>query len=362
MRVAFYSPMVEADASAASGAHRMAALLCRALGCAGYQVVRPSLPRTYDGAGDPVRQAALREASDRAAAALLRSYRAGREAKPDLWFSYHVYYKSPDWIGPKAARALGVPYAVAEGSHAPKRAGGPWTLGHDGTTAALRSADRLFAMTSFDRYCLDQIAPGRVCDLKPFIDLDALSSVPARASSEDCRVIAVGMMRNERKRASYALLAEAWRVLNDLPLSLTIVGDGRYRSDIAQMFAGGRNVRFAGAVDRARVASLMAEADIFAWPGLGEAYGLVFLEAQAMGLPVVACRDRGVPDATCDGRTTFLSTAGDAAAFAANVRRLANDAGLRSSFGAAGRAFVAEEHSIAAAARTLKQALSEFHR
>lgn len=362
MRVAFYSPMVEADASAASGAHRMATLLCRALAGAGYEVLQPSLPRTYDGAGDPVRQAALREASDRAAAALLRSYGAGHEAKPDLWFSYHVYYKSPDWIGPNVAQALGIPYAIAEGSHAPKRAGGPWALGHDGTTAALRAADRLFAMTSFDRYCLDQIAPGRVRDLKPFIDIGDQLSARAISPREGCRVIAVGMMRNERKRASYGLLAEAWRLLEDAPLSLTIVGDGRYRGDVEQMFAGRRNVRFAGAVEPARVASLMAEADIFAWPGLGEAYGLVFLEAQAMGLPVAACRDRGVPDATFEGRTTLLSAAGDAAAFAANVRRLARDANLRASFGAAGRALVASERSVAAAARTLKLALSEIHR
>jgi glycosyltransferase involved in cell wall biosynthesis len=140
------------------------------------------------------------------------------------------------------------------------------------------------------------------------------------------------------------------------------VGAGRYRGDVEQMFADSRNVHFIGAVESARVASLMAEADVFAWPGLGEAYGLVFLEAQAMGLPIIACRDRGVPDATFEGRTTVLSAAGDAAAFAANVRRLAGDSDLRASFGAAGREFVASERNVAAAARTLKLALSELRR
>jgi glycosyltransferase involved in cell wall biosynthesis len=357
MRATFYSPMAETDAQAASGTERMCALLQQALRAAGCDVARPSLPRTYEGRGDAEKQAALKAASETAAANLLRGYREGAQPKPDLWFSYHVYYKSPDWIGPLVARELQIPYLVAEGSHATKRAGGPWALGHDGATAALHAADRLFAMTQFDRFCLDPLAPGRVRDLKPFIDVRGLSAAATHGERQPVEIVAIGMMRNERKRASYALLAAAFKLLADLPLRLSIAGDGRFRDEVEAMFASpssGHDVRFLGEVAADRIPALLAASDIFAWPGLGEAYGLVFLEAQAVGLPVVACRDRGVPDATREGETTLLSAPDNPAAYAANLRRLITDVELREEMGASARKFVHEERSVEATAASLR--------
>ncbi len=355
MRVAFYSPMAEPDARAASGVQRMGTLLQRALKGADADVVQPALPRTYEGRGDAARQAALKAQSERAAAAFVEAVREGREAKPDLWFSYHVYYKSPDWIGPSVSRALSIPYLIAEGSHAPKRDGGPWALGHDGSTAALRAADRLLAMTAFDRFCLDQLAPGRVRDLKPFIDVAAFSG--AREPAARVRFVAVGTMKDDRKRASYALLAAALRRV-DAPCSLSIAGDGPHRGEIEAMFAG-LDVQFAGMVAPDRIPEFLAAGDVFAWPGLGEAYGLVFLEAQAAGLGVVACRDRGVPDAVRDGSTALLSAPGDAVSYAANLKRMATDSVLRRQLGEAGRTFVAQERGLKAAARTLSAVIAE---
>ena len=359
-RVAFYSPMIEPDAVAASGTERMGALLQRALQSRGVDVTRPRLPRAFDGKGDAARQQAAKDAAQAAALEWLHAFRGGALDPPDLWFSYHVYYKSPDWIGPEIARGLGIPYVIAEGSHAPKRAGGPWSIGHDGASAALGAADRLLVMTAFDRVSLDQIAPGRVRDLKPFIDVAPFASLPPRASSDRLRLVTVAMMRNERKLASYALLAAALRRLNDLPFTLTIAGDGRYRGEIEAMFSGLGDIRFLGAVAAERVPALLNDADVFAWPGLGEAYGLVFLEAQAAGLPVVACRDRGVPDVTRDGVTSLLSTPGDARAYATNLRRLATDPELRARLGANAHAFVHGERSVEAAAAQMRRVFAEL--
>lgn len=359
--VAFYSPMTEPDASAASGAERMGALLQRALRVAGFEVTRPKLPRTFEAKGDAARHRAAQAAAAEAALELLHAYRADALPAPDLWFSYHVYYKSPDWIGPEIARGLNIPYVIAEGSHAPKRAGGPWALGHEGASAALGAADVLLAMTAFDRVCLDQIAPGRVRDLKPFIDVAPFASLVRRSSSGPLRLVAIAMMRNERKLASYRLLADALRSLRDAALRLTIAGDGRFRGEVEAAFASSpHEVRFVGAVAADRVPALLAEHDAFVWPGLGEAYGLVFLEAQAAGLPVVACSDRGVPDAVRAGETALLSTAGDVAAYAANLQRVASDPALRARLGAAGRTFASKERSVDAAAAQLKRVFAEL--
>jgi glycosyltransferase involved in cell wall biosynthesis len=361
MRVAFYSPMAEPDAQIASGVQRMGVLLQKALSAAGADVFQPELVRTYEGRGDGARQRALKDASARVAEALLHGISEGRVARPDLWFSYHVYYKSPDWIGPVVARALQIPYLIAEGSHAPKRAGGPWALGHEGTTAALQAADRLLAMTAFDRFCLDQIAPGRVRDLKPFIDVSHFSSLSRLGrggpAGKGCSLVTVGTMRDERKRASYALLAAAMREAF-LPMTLHVAGDGPMRAAIEAMFAG-LDVTFHGMVPAEAIPAFLAQGDAFAWPGIGEAYGLVFLEAQASGLPVIACRDRGVPDAVREGETALLSAPGDVGAYAANLQRMARDVALRERVGAAARAFAVRERSVAAAGHTLRQVIAE---
>lgn len=352
MRIAFYSPMAQSDAGAASGVQRMSALLQRALEAAGCEVWAPSLPRCYEGRGDPARQQELRVASEGAADALVAS-----APKIDAWFSYHVYYKSPDWIGPRVAPALRVPYLIAEGSHAPKRAEGPWALGHAGTTAALQAADRLLAMTAFDRLCLAQIAPGRVRDLKPFVDVAPFQ--PSAHEASPVRLCTVATMRDERKRESYRLLAQAMKLL-DVPVELHIAGDGAMRAEIEARFHGVEGARFHGMIAAAEIPAFLQRCDVFAWPGLGEAYGLVFLEAQAAGLPVVACRDHGVPDTVSETITALLSPPGDVAAYAASLRRLVLDGAMRARMGAAARSFVTVERSVEAAGSVLKAVLREL--
>lgn len=356
MRCIFYSPFVKADAEAPSGASQMASLLRRALVMAGVELSAPALPSTYDGRGDATRQEEARRESLGAAERLVAQVSKGDVARPDFWFSYHVYYKSPDWIGPEVSRQLSIPYLIAEGSHAPKRQGGPWAMAHDATTSALKSAAMLLAMTQFDRFCLEWIDATRVRDLRPFIDASPFSRVERTPAGADVRLLAVGMMRNERKRESYRLLAEALRLAEESRLTLTIAGDGKFRSEIEGYFVGLANVRFMGAVSRERLPALMADADIFTWPGVGEAYGLAYLEAQAAGLPVIALRERGVVDVTVDNETALLS---DASELAASIKRMARDPALRSSMSERARAFACGGRSIEAAAGRLRQLLGE---
>src|SRR4030095_4370142 len=74
--------------------------------------------------------------------------------RPQAWFTYHLYHKAPDWLGPPVSRALGIPYLVAEASHAPKRAGGPWDLGQRAAAAAIAAADAILVLNPTDRDCL----------------------------------------------------------------------------------------------------------------------------------------------------------------------------------------------------------------
>jgi hypothetical protein len=125
MRLAFYAPLKPPTAETPSGDLRMARLLIAAAERAGHDVELASVFRARDGAGDAIRQARLAETGMKLAVRIIRRWRARPAAeRPATWLTYHLYYKAADWIGPAVCDALGMPYVVAEASHAPKRAGG----------------------------------------------------------------------------------------------------------------------------------------------------------------------------------------------------------------------------------------------
>jgi glycosyltransferase involved in cell wall biosynthesis len=344
-----------------SGDRTVARLLMRALAQAGFEPRLACEVRTLEPKGDPAEQDCLKGEAERCAARLIESYRSDPRP-PRLWFTYHVYYKAPDWIGPAVSEALRIPYAIAEGSRAGKRASGPWALGHRGAEAALDKAKVVFAMTAHDRMALDRAktAGQAVLDLPPFLDVgDWTVAPPARRLEGPPRLLAVGMMREGDKLASYRLLAEALHRIADKPWSLDVIGSGEARAKVERAFAAfhGR-VRFHGALnDRSALASFYAAADLLVWPAVNEAYGMVFLEAGAFGCPAVAGAFGGVPSVVRDRETGLLTSPGDGVSFAEAVARLLDDAGLRLRLGAAARVFVTEERSLDAASARLRDAL-----
>jgi hypothetical protein len=90
----------------------------------------------------------------RLAGRFLRRCNKAPETAPELWFTYHLYHKAPDWLGPVIADALGIPYVVAEASDAPKRALGEWAAGRDAAKRAIRRADAVIGLNPADRDCV----------------------------------------------------------------------------------------------------------------------------------------------------------------------------------------------------------------
>jgi glycosyltransferase involved in cell wall biosynthesis len=109
--------------------------------------------------------------------------------------------------------------------------------------------------------------------------------------------------------------------------------------------AAGRSdlvVRFLGNVPDDELTRIYDRADIFAMTSIHhrhsvEGFGLVYLEAAAHGLPVVAHAVGGVPEAVVDGVTGLLVPPADQPALTAAFARLIDDPELRHQFGAAGR-------------------------
>jgi glycosyltransferase involved in cell wall biosynthesis len=367
MRVLLHTPLKPPGHPVPSGDREMARSLGRVLSRLGHRIVVPSDSLVAPGVPDPATHLALERRARAQAARLIASWHALPVRHPerfDLWFTYHCYYRKPDWLGPIVSRALGIPYVIAEASHSVRRAVGSWRLGHRAVERALAAADLVLTVNPNDLRGVRQRlrAASRQVELAPFID--ARGYAIAHRTNEPCAngppvLLSVGMMRVRDKLCSYRVLAAALGRLRDRAWRAVIVGDGPARAEIEALFAPlGARVAFMGALPRESLPAIYAAADLYLWPAINEAYGMTFLEAQAAGLPVIAGRTGGVPAVVADGVTGLLTPPGDAGAFADAVGRLLDDAELWRRFSHAAVARIGARHDDAAAAKVLRVALA----
>lgn len=370
MRIAFYAPLKPPDHPIPSGDRRIAGLFVEALSLAGHDVELASRFRSYD-AGDAARQKRVASAGRRLAARWLAR---NRENPPDMWFTYHLYHKAPDCLGPPVSKALKIPYAVAEASYAPKQQGGPWAAGHSAVAAALAEARAAICLNPDDAPCIRPLLPSGVdpVGLPPFIDTEPARQAAGRRDDLRQRMaekysldpeapwIAVAaMMRPGDKLASYSILAEALKKLPEANWTLLVAGDGEAVPEVQRLLDFGDKVRFLGTLDRSGLDELHAAADLAAWPAVNEAFGMALLEAQAAGLPVVAGNRPGVAQIVRDGQTGLLTPEGDADAFAAAISKLLGDPGRRAAMRREALAVTAREHDLKPAAQRLGDILEK---
>jgi glycosyltransferase involved in cell wall biosynthesis len=293
----------------------------------------------------------------------------------DLWFTYHVYYKVPDWIGPRIAKARRIPYVMAEVSYAPKRADGPWDMGHRQVAADIAAADLILTLNPIDANCVRPLLrpKARMLDVPPFIaagpyraaqrrrDLHAASlRTQVKAARRTPLLLCVAMMRPGDKLASYRVLGEAMAKLLDRDWRLLVAGDGEAQADVkAALKKLGRRVHYLGEQRPEDLPALYAGCDLYVWPAINEAWGMTLLEAQAAGLPVVAGKTGGVPNVVDEGRTGLLPAVGDAASFAAAVARLLDEPVLRQEMGKAAMGWVKQRHDMAAVRDLVNTALEQ---
>jgi glycosyltransferase involved in cell wall biosynthesis len=272
------------------------------------------------------------------------------------------------------AKALGIPYVIAEASFAPKQARGLWRIGHSAAGEAIAAAAAVFNLNPGDAACVKPLLddPRRLVPLAPFVDTAAFSAPDVTGGTRemlarryhvpaaDTWLITVAMMRPGNKRDSYQLLAEALAMIETRAWRLIIVGDGAMRAEVEALFAcfaPGRVV-FTGALAGDELRTLTAHGDLFVWPGVREPIGMAMLEAQAAGVPVVTGRGPGIAGIVHDGCTGRLVPRGDVAAFAGAVASLIDAPRERAALGTQARHRSVKYHDIATASATLDRVLS----
>jgi phosphatidyl-myo-inositol dimannoside synthase len=193
-----------------------------------------------------------------------------------------------------------------------------------------------------------QVPPG--VDEKTFHPDSGGAQVRARLGLSS-RPVIVCVSRLVRRKGQDTLIRALPGVLAAEPDTvLLIVGGGPYRADLERLAADtgvAASVRFTGAVPWAELPAHYGAGDVYAMPcrtrrgGLDvEGLGIVYLEASATGLPVVAGDSGGAPDAVLEGETGYVVPGHGLDALTDRLLTLLQDPALRARLGARGRAWV----------------------
>jgi phosphatidylinositol alpha-1,6-mannosyltransferase len=210
-----------------------------------------------------------------------------------------------------------------------------------------------------------QLPPG--VDEKTFHPGSGGPEVRARLGLTDRPVIVCVSRLVPRKGQDTLILAMPRILAKEQDAVLLIVGGGPYERDLRKLAHETRvadSVHFTGAVPWSELPAHYGAGDVFAMPcrtrrrGLDvEGLGIVYLEASATGLPVVAGDSGGAPDAVLDGETGWVVRGGSPEQAADRIVTLLGDAELRRRMGERGREWVEEKWRWDLLAERLKDLL-----
>lgn len=166
------------------------------------------------------------------------------------------------------------------------------------------------------------------------------------------RQLVVGTVAHIQPQKGYPYLIEAARlVLEHYPdTTFIIVGGEKHRGDrqkleeIVKEKGINDHIIFAGA--RSDALRVMASFDIFVLPSVWEGFGIVFLEAMALGKPVIGTRVGGIPEIIEDGVNGYLVEPQNPRQIADKIMLLLGDSSLRSRMGEKGRQRVEDKFCI----------------
>ena len=188
-----------------------------------------------------------------------------------------------------------------------------------------------------------RIIPNGV-DVERFKPTDATASKRQFDLGEEPTVLFVGSLV-PRKGLPYLVEAAKKVVKQQADTKFVIVGDGPLRKQLDESLNNAGlldNFVFLGNLRENQLSAVYSAADVFVLPSIQEGQGIVLLEAQACGKPVVAFGEGGVYEAVRDKESGFLVDLGNSEGLADELLRLLGDEGLRQKMGATGRRFVTE--------------------
>ncbi len=281
-----------------------------------------------------------------------------RQVPPDLWLTYHSYYKAPDILGAVCTLFHPVPYFVFQGVYSTKRRR-HWKTrpGFLLNRWVLSRSDAVFTNKHRDEINLKRLLPAhRVHYIAPGIDTALFRPDPAAREmlrrewgcGDAPVILAAAMFRPGVKTEGIKQTIYACQGLlrQKRRFRLVICGEGITGPQLRALAHHCLDdyVLFTGKIERGEMYRLYSAADIFSFPGIREGLGMVYLEAQACGLPVVAFSRWGASEVVRDGQTGLLCSPDRPETYAEALDRLIQYPDLRRRLGRAAHAHVRAHH------------------
>ncbi|AEV82948.1 glycosyl transferase family 1 [Actinoplanes sp. SE50] len=290
----------------------------------------------------------------------LRDTLAG--VRPDL---VHAHFSGDGWLVSHTARELGVPLVVtAHGHDVTRQPSSPGAKGvryRRNLHSVFQRATTVIAVSEVIR---QQAIRWGADPAKVRVHYTGIA-VPATVEPLPKRWDVVFIGRFVAKKGVDDLLT-ALSMLDEPRPRVLLIGDGELLPAMRDRARESRvDVTFAGSLPPDEVRRHLLESRLLACPSKtapdGDTEGLptTILEAAALGLPVVATRHSGIPEAVVDGETGLLSPEGDPAALAASLRRLLADEELRQRLGEQGRKHVTAHFDLTEQTRGLERLYDE---
>ncbi|WDH79818.1 glycosyltransferase [Microbacterium esteraromaticum] len=234
--------------------------------------------------------------------------------------------------------------------------------------AVYRRADLILAVSEYIAGIAVQggADPARVRVHYQGIDTDVFTPPEEPMTASVRRVLFVGRLVDAK--GVFDLLEASAALVEEQPHELVFVGDGPARTRLESAAQASPHIRVAGSLPSSEVRDLLRTAHALVLPTrlngrAREAAGLVLLEAQACGVPVIAYDSGGTAEMMNVGETGWLAPEGDVESLQARLSEsLSQTASSRADMGRRARAFVVEHRSLTASARQLSAIYEEIRR
>jgi phosphatidylinositol alpha-1,6-mannosyltransferase len=205
---------------------------------------------------------------------------------------------------------------------------------------------------------LSKAAAQKMVKIAPGIDVDHFSPYDSTQLRKELKIdnkrVIVSVGRLVHRKGQDHLIQSMPEILKSIPdAHILMVGQGPYLSHLKKLVHELNlvdHVSFIGRIQYAQLPQYICAGDVFAMPSRSrffglevEGLGIVYLEASACGLPVIAGSSGGAPDAVLDGVTGFVVDGENKHEIAAAAIKLLNDGDKAQAIGLAGREWIIEK-------------------
>ena len=274
-----------------------------------------------------------------------------RKFAPDIFHSFSCRKTSADV---RNARAAGVPWVVTNRGSISDLPLEEWETERNGWTDRIIACSHAVAAACASR---EGVAPGDISTIHNGVRL--LDAIPERGAP-----VCIGYAATYRTLKCHEVLLRAFRGVADRHPGARLLCCGERYDDTKERME--QCVRDLSLGDRVclldastEMDAMYRQMDIYVHPSSVEGFSNSILEAMAYGIPVVAARVGGNPEAVVDGVTGYLVAAGDAAELERMLSALLSDAPLCRQFGEAGFERVKQNFSVAKMVRAYEDVYAD---